>query len=202
MSDRPRGRAHGGQGGAEPRARIRLRELQVMEQILLGRSQHQIALSLGITQPAVSKIVKRIEERLLADVSYQAERQRARQTLQLGYLYREGIDAWQASKQDAVRRRQRRADGAGAGGTVTELVAENQHGDPRFLEVARKALGDVRTLWGINAPERIAAVTTFHAMSDAALEQELQRQLQLLQPSILEHAPSSRASAEPRGGGA
>ena len=148
MRDRPRGRAHGGQGGAEPRRRIRLREIQVLDQVLMGRTQHQIAATLGITQPAVSKIVRRIEERLLADVTYKADRQRARQTLQLGYLYGEAMNAWQASKQDDVRRRQRKTDsGGGAGATIiAEMVAENQHGDPRYLEVARKVLGDLRAL--------------------------------------------------------
>jgi len=41
MSTSPRGRrGRGGQGGHEPRARLRLREIRVMEMILEGRTQH------------------------------------------------------------------------------------------------------------------------------------------------------------------
>jgi hypothetical protein len=183
MADRPRGRARGGQGGAEPRRRIRLREIQVLDQLVIGRSQHQIAASLGISQPAVSKIARRIEERLLSDLAYKVERQRARQTLQLHYLYAESMDAWHTSKQDAVRRRQRKTDDGGDAATVAEVVAENQHGDPRYLEVARKSLADLRSVWGIDAPDRVEAVTPFAAMSDAALAAELALQDRLLRPA-------------------
>jgi len=182
MPDRPRGRARGGRGGAEPRRRIRLREIQVLDQMLAGRTQHQIAASLGISQPAVSKIERRIEERLLSDAAYKTERQRARQTLQLRYIYGEALDAWHGSKADAVRRRQRKSEGVGStGGSVAEVVAENQHGDPRYLEVARKALGDLRDVWGVNAPERIEAVSPFATMPDSALTAELALQDRLLE---------------------
>jgi hypothetical protein len=182
MSDRPRGRAHGGQGGAEPRRRIRLRELQVLEQHLAGRSQHQIATALQISQPAVSKILRRIEDRLLADVAYKFERQRARQTLQLEFILREALQAWRASQQDHQRRRQRRSDGGtGEAMSMAELVSENRHGDPRYLDEARKAMGDLRTLWGLAEPERLA-VTAHSAMTDAALEAEIVRQARLLDP--------------------
>jgi DNA-binding CsgD family transcriptional regulator len=181
MADRRRGRAHGGQGGAEPRARIRLRALQVLDLAVAGRSQHQIATSLGITQPAVSKILRRLEERLGADRAYQVDRQRAQQTLRLQHLYGESMAAWDRSKQDAVRRRQRQSNGGnGHGATVAEIVAENQHGDPRFLEVARKTLGDLRSVWGLDAPAVIQAVSPYATMSDDALEAELAQQQRLL----------------------
>jgi hypothetical protein len=149
--------------------------------MLRGRTQHQIAASLGISQPAVSKIERRIEERLLADVAYRAERLRARQTLQLRYVYGEALDAWHASKAETVRRRQRRAEASGTSvGTIAEIVAENQHGDPRYLEIARKALSDLRAVWGVDAPARVEAYTSFAAMSDEALDAELARQGRLL----------------------
>lgn len=198
MPNRPRGRAHGGRGGAEPRRRIRLREIQVLDQMLAGRTQHQIAANLGISQPAVSKIERRIEERLLADAAYQAERQRARQTLQLRYIYGEALDAWHASKADAVRRRQRKAEGVGAaGGSVAGVVAENQHGDPRYLEVARKALGDLRDVWGVNAPERIEAVTPFATMTDSALAAELAVQNRLLEPAAIDITSVATTASAP-----
>jgi len=197
MADRRRGRAHGGQGGAEPRARIRLRALQVLDLAVAGRSQHQIAASLGITQPAVSKILRRLEERLLADVAYKVERQRAQQTLRLHYIYSESMEAWRASKQEAVRRRQRQTTGGeGSSATVAEIVAEHQHGDPRFLEVARKALGDLRGLWGLDAPDVVQTLSPYATMSDAALEAELAQQQRLLAHTELAAPPADPAPVE------
>lgn len=124
-----------------------------MDQILEGRTQHQIAEALGISQPAVSKIVRRREERLLADVSQRVERQRVRQTLRLEHIYGQAMQAWQDSKQDGLRRRQRKTEGrAGDSSTVAELISENRHGDPRYLDEARKALADLRKAWGVDAP--------------------------------------------------
>jgi len=99
---RGRKKGRGGKAGHEPRVRVRLREIQVMEEILEGRTQQQIAISLGISQPAVSKIARRVEERLLADVAFKADRQRARQTLRLEHIYGEAMRAWQDSRKDSV----------------------------------------------------------------------------------------------------
>jgi hypothetical protein len=178
---------------------VRLREAQVLEYILDGRTQHQIAEALSISQPAVSKIARRVEERLLADLAYKAERQRARQTLRLEHIYGHAMQAWQDSKQEGLRRRQRKTEhDGGAGTTVAELVSENRHGDPCYLDEARKALADMRKLWGIDAPERVSidASTHYASMTDDALQAELVRQVRLLQSPALEidAAPESLES--------
>jgi len=187
MTIRRRRRGRGGKGGHEPQTRVRLREAQVLEHLLQGRTQHQIAETLGISQPAVSKIARRVEERLLADLAYKADRQRARQTLRLEHIYGQAMQAWQDSKQEGLRRRQRKTEhDGGTTSTVAELMSENRHGDPRYLDEARKALTDVRKLWGVDAPERVSidAVSHFASMSDEALERELVRHLRLVQPSL------------------
>src|SRR5437773_6625048 len=141
VSGRPRGRARGGKGGREPRSRVRLREIQVIDQMLEGRTQHQIAASIGTSQAAVSKILRRVEERLLADVAWKVDRQRARHTVRLEFIYAEAIRSWHASKEETLRRRQRKTEGGDGGGaaTIAEIVSENRHGDPRYLDEARKA---------------------------------------------------------------
>jgi Homeodomain-like domain len=176
-------RGRGGKGGAEPRARIRLREVKALQGLLDGHSQHEIARTLGVSQPAVSKMLKRIEERLLTDVAWRIERQRARQSLRLEFLYSEAIRAWRGSHDDALRRRQRKTDGVGGHtSTVAEVISENQHGDPRYLEEARRALADLRTLWGVDAPERLSVDTTnpYASMSDEAVAAEVLRQSDFL----------------------
>jgi len=155
-----------------------------MEHTLEGRTQHEIARELGISQPAVCKILQRIEDRLLADIAWKVERHRARQTLRLEFIYGEAVRAWKASKQETLRKRQRQTGpGTGAGTTMAEITSEHRHGDPRFLDEARRALSDLRTLWGIDAPERLSIDATTHltSMSDEAVEAELLQQLAMLQ---------------------
>jgi predicted transcriptional regulator len=150
------GRGRGGRDGHEPRGRIRSRELRAMELSNQGYSQSQIAAALGITQPAVSKMVRRIEERAFEEFATVLARRKARHTLRLDHIYAEAMAAWERSKADATRRRQRKTVGGSTGtATVAELVVENEHGDPRYLEEARKALADASKLWGLDAPQPI-----------------------------------------------
>ena len=179
-----RARARGGKGGKEPQRRIRLREAQVLDRYLTGQSQYQIASGVGISQPAVSKILRRLEDRQLADLGLKRDRQRAQQTMHLRFLYAQAMGAWQASQEDGERRRQRKTSSRAGGGdqTVAELVSENRHGDPRFLETARRILADVRGLWGVNAPERLAVEgRVVGALADSELDAELVRQIGLVQ---------------------
>jgi DNA-binding CsgD family transcriptional regulator len=185
ITTRRRRRGRGGQGGHDPRARIHTRERRAMELAVLGWSQPQIAADLGISQAAVSKLLKRIETRLLRELAETVQRQKARQTLRLEHLFAEAMRAWNESKADTTRRRQRQTQGGdgGAGATVAELVVENQHGDPRYLDEARKALADQRKLWGLDAPQKVdlhASRDPYDDMPEAALRAELARQSQLL----------------------
>ena len=200
-------RGRGGQGGHEPRTRIRTREFRAIELAVLGWSQQQIATDLGISQAAVSKLLKRVEERILRELAEAIERQKARQTLRLEHQYAEAMRAWEQSKADATRKRQRKTQG-GAGGsdsTVAEVVVQNQHGDPRYLEVARKALADVRKVWGLDAPHQldVHAQNPYHGFTEDDLREELARQQRLLTPAVSDDAhatavdASADASAEP-----
>jgi predicted transcriptional regulator len=178
-------RGRGGQGGHEPRARIRTRELRAIELSTIGRSQHEIAAELGVSQAAVSKMLKRVEIRVLREIAETVERQKARHTLRLEHLFSEAMHAWGESKADTTRRRQRKTQGgqAGAGATVAEVVVENQHGDPRYLEQARKALADHRKVWGLDAPQQVdihATQNPYFGMTEEALRDALTRQAQLL----------------------
>ncbi|MEQ1871906.1 MAG: hypothetical protein ABL961_17950, partial [Vicinamibacterales bacterium] len=110
------------------------------------------------------------------------------------HLYGEAMHAWAASKQDVVRRRQRKTDRAsGTGDTVAELTSESQHGHPRYLDEARKTLADLRRVWGVDAPTRVAvSAEPFGTWTDEALEQELARQLARLTPAtVIDVTPAS-----------
>jgi transcriptional regulator with XRE-family HTH domain len=156
-----------------------------MELTILGWSQHQIAADLGISQPAVSKILKRVETRVLRELTAITERQKVRHTWRLEHLFAESMRAWDLSKADSTRRRQRRTQpsGSGPGATLAEIVTEDQHGDPRYLAEGRKALADHRKLWGLDAPQKLdvrAARNAYDDMTEDALRAELARQTRLL----------------------
>jgi transcriptional regulator with XRE-family HTH domain len=156
-----------------------------MELTILGWSQHQIAADLGLSQAGVSRILRRIETRLVREFAAMVERQKARHTLRLEYLFKEAVDAWDRSKTDTTRRRQRKTESAqgGPGATIAEIVVENQHGDPRYLDEARKALADHRKLWGLDAPQKVdlrASRNPYEGMTEAALRDELAKNTRLM----------------------
>ncbi len=204
--ERPRAGGRGEPACSPPRWQRRLRaahpdshaELRALELAILGWSQHQIADDLGISQPAVSKILKRIDTRILAELAGAVERHKVRHTQRLEYVFAEAMRAWTESKADTTRRRQRRSQGAGSGtgDTVAEVVVENQHGDPRYLEEARKALADSRKIWGLDAPQQLNVRATrdpYEGMTEEDLREEVARQARLLgeSPPVSAEAVSS-----------
>ena len=187
MSVRRNRRGRGGKDGHEPRARIQTRELRALELSIQGSTQRQIADELGISQPAVSKILSRLEERYAREVVASLDRHRAKQTLRLEHHYSESMRAWQESQQDSTIRRQRKGQGAAglAAQSIAELVVENQHGDPRYLEQARKALNDIRKVWGIDAPQQLKVTAApssspYEGMSEDTLREAIEAQRKLI----------------------
>jgi hypothetical protein len=103
---------------------------------------------------------------------------------------------------DTTRRRQRQTqDGDGTSAIVAELVVENQHGDPRYLDEARKALADQRKLWGLDAPQKVdlhASRDPYDDMSEEALRAKLARQTQLLgvaDPTVIDAVTTEAVTA-------
>ena len=178
--------SRGGKGGWEPPARLRARERRAVELAVQGSSQHAIAAELHISQAAVSKLLKRADDRVLQELSDRVERQKVRQTQRLERLFSESMTAWEKSKADATRRRQRKSGSDvgvhAAGQTVAEVVTETQHGDPRYWESARKALTDLRKVWGLDAPTQLDVTThdPYAALTEAQLLERLAEQDSLL----------------------
>ena len=117
--------------------------------------QHDIARALGISQPAVSKLLRRVDERWLLENHDRVARQKAEQTRKLNYLYGEAMRSWEHSKVPRTRRRQRQTNAAGTGetGAVAEVIVDDSHGDVRYLEAARRSLADLARLWGTASPQ-------------------------------------------------
>ena len=180
----------GGRGGWEPGPRIAARTRRAVALAIDGWSQHEIAADLHVSQAAVSKMLQRADDRALQDLTATIQRQKVRQTQRLERVVREATRAWEASKGDATRRRQRKSEGQGPGEggvahTVAEVVVDTRHGDPRYLDAIRKALADMRKVWGLDAPAQVDVTDRrrpFDHLSEAELLAELARQDTLLQP--------------------
>lgn len=152
-SARRRGRAHGGKGGAESRATILWREHRVMELIIAGHSQGQIAKEIGISQPAVSRILKRLAQRRALEDKDAFHQHLLIAERKYEHLYKTAFDGYAGSLRERTRRRQRK-QASGTGGVTSEIELKDSAGDPRYLEQARKAAEALERIQGVTAALR------------------------------------------------
>lgn len=143
------GKARGGKGGFEPRARIRERAARVLALEEQGWVQQDIAEALGISQAAVSKILHREDARAGAALRDQTIAHRMRRIRRLEYVARESRRAWEASKGGRVRKRQRKAGGGSGDEAVMQEIIKDEHPDPRLLDQARKAEEAIGAICGL-----------------------------------------------------
>ena len=138
-SRRRGGKPCGGKHGSEPRVRTRAREQRVVALSDQGWSQDAIAHDLGITQSAVSQILRRVDDRMLGELRTQLAHHRARIFRRLDYLSREGCAGWEKSKAGHTKRTQtKRQDSSGAP-VITQQVTVDERPNPRLLEEVRLA---------------------------------------------------------------
>jgi len=146
MTDRGRrsrrARPTGGKGGCEPRATIRDRERVALRMSSEGYTQVEIADRVGMTQGGVSQMLKRLDDRWLAEHLATAGRQLARFTRQREAIIKRAIIAFDESRGERVRQTRRTVRSQKSETVVKEVTAETSAGDPRFLETVRKAVAD------------------------------------------------------------
>jgi hypothetical protein len=116
---------------------------------LAGRTQREIASELGVSQPAVKKMLARTAADLDADLRRYTRVHIIRLMAQHDELYVEQRAAWERSKGEKTRRRHRRIFGGGSPAegarTVTEAEATSREGDPRFAALMLQILKEKRT---------------------------------------------------------
>ena len=156
MSPLPRRQRRGGRGGAEPQVRIRERERQVWELAVRGHTQRAISEALGVSQPAVSKILRRLDDRHAQTLARDHARHQARRCARLDHLYAECVRGWEQSQADQVQKTQRRGEPSAGSGPPspawTQVRVDKRAGDPRFLREARELLVATRQLLPAPAP--------------------------------------------------
>ena len=179
----------------------RARETRAWDLRARGLSQSRIAEALGITQPAVSKLLRRVERRELRRLSAAIESLKAVQSAQLDYVIGESLSAWERSKMPRKRAASKRSiggdgDGQGDGGDevqTTEVVERD--GDTGYLYAAMQALSHQRSLWGLD----VAPALQEPAASVAELARDLFARGAAYEQRRAAEAPGN--GAEPPGGG-
>ena len=156
-----------------------------------GWVQTRIAAHLGISQPAISKILKRVELRELKKLTVSVERLKVVQSGQLDHVVEESLDAWHRSKEPRKRAASRDGgSGPGAGGKVTTSEIIERDGDPALLYCSMQALAHQRSLWGLD----VSPALREPAASVAQLAKDL-----LIRASGYEERKAAEATGHPAG---
>lgn len=144
-------------------------EREVWLRRVKGWTQQRIADDLGIPQPTVCAMLKRIESKLALEFKERAAEIKAQQTAVHERIAQEALLQWERSCQDAERistvTGRARATELG----VIELpdqetrTVEGQSGNPALLEKAMAAYAVIRTIWGLDAPTKSEGTLTHEA---------------------------------------
>lgn len=130
------------------------RELEVWDlRIYKGWPQSEIARKIGISQPAVSKILSKLTKKYAQQNLADVKRVKEEQLAQYEVMARELAEAWHKSKEPNVVTTKKQKTGMfGGKGKQNEgsYKEENKHGDPRYIEAWRKLKEDVRKMMGVD----------------------------------------------------
>lgn len=113
-----------------------------------GWTVRRIGAKLGIAHTTVSRMLDRVERRVLKSLSRRVERQKVTSTQILDHIRDEALQAWEKSK----RNRTRVVKKTDANGEATVQEAVTREGDPTHLHTAMAADDRIRKIWGVDAP--------------------------------------------------
>jgi hypothetical protein len=143
----------------------RRREQVAFDLAVKGLSESQIAEELAqqglgeVTQQAVSKMLLRIEKRMLAEMNDKIREKKIRHEAILWKIVQESLASWHESKkpQKSLTTKHGPSGVNGEPGKVMEsnTTLRDQDGDPRYLDQARSAMADIRKIWGVDEPAHV-----------------------------------------------
>jgi len=146
---------------------ILARERTAWELRQKGRTHQQIADEMQLSRSGITRILKRINDRILEKLEDKVKELKIEQWGQLEYVISESLAAWELSKQPSreVTRRQlntsnqmteaAKESAASATEIITTKVADLD-GTVVYLNVAMAAMNDLRDLLGLNV-KKVAA---------------------------------------------
>jgi predicted transcriptional regulator len=146
--------ARQGNGTPPAPALVKREVARVREQIAWGArqagfTQWQIAKELGISQPAVFKMLRRIEKRVLARMEEDVRAVKLKQQQQIDYVISQALHAWRESR-EKNEQHEVTVVGNDLGKSGTRHTTHRSLGNPKYLKVALDALAAERELWGLN----------------------------------------------------
>jgi predicted transcriptional regulator len=131
---------------------------RIMDMIIRGKPETEIAVVIGISQQAVSNEVRKIENEWRETRFDSLDMYKQKELQHLYFLFQEAINGWERSLKESEKKRQRvTKSGIGESATLpvqaqSEVTKEMRMGDPRFLQVAKSIREDIRSLLGIVKP--------------------------------------------------
>jgi hypothetical protein len=168
---------------------VRAREELVWELASRGKTCRSIAVSveqagLGrMSHQAVSAMLRRLEDRFLAEQQERIKVYKGKQTASLLLIFGEAMAAWEKSKRPAKVRKVKSTivKGLGPGGMDVDLPSDEitrttkwRDGDPQHLGKAMEALDRVRKIWGLDAaPEDLLSAIASGSIRPQSAEKAL-----------------------------
>lgn len=162
----------------DPPEAIAVREARCWELRLQFWTEPQIARELGISQPGVSKILKRVLRRHQMELGMSVQEHQIEQVHLLRAIARESWDAWIASKAGSKKVQRRTYEDQSTAPKVvastadkplskalikyggkkfeqTVMSTEEAYGHAPYLAICIRALEDIRKITGADAPSKI-----------------------------------------------
>jgi len=129
------------------RTQARQNETRAFELRARGLTLRAIAKELGLSPEGVRKVLKRVDDRELAALSESYQNLKVAQDSRLETIISESFEAWFKSK-EPLRRVRQTTNAEGEEVTVNEAI--EREGTVAYLDRARAALADQRSLWGLD----------------------------------------------------
>ena len=205
---RKRGR-RGSPRGIVGHRRNRPRDLEIFRDAAEMRSTYtELGTKHNLSRDRIAQIIRNESERVADELTQDRRAEAARQTAALKYIVREAISAFHRSQEPhrsitkwgtAGRAPDPDNENGNPGsrfesapvvhepGTETGHAVEtirSQAGDPRHLEVALKALADIRKIWGLESPIKVDLSATVDVRSVGERLEEVTAELQSLLPAV------------------
>lgn len=151
--------------GGIPKEVLLERERRAWDLRQQGLTHERIAAELNLDRSTITKMLGRLSVRASKNMMEMVIEEKIGQIARLNHIVDEAMQAWERSKETAKTVRRQQADAAAQEEgdvegsarkkkvTTTTLV-QDQDGDPRYLDVAIKAMNEIRKILGLDAPAK------------------------------------------------
>jgi hypothetical protein len=120
------------------------------EMYLRGRTQNEIALELRVGQPCISKDLAFLRKEWLQSALMDFNEAKSRELARIDVLEREAWEVYEKSKEEKIKRlAETRTGGKYGDMSRTQKIAEETHGDPRWLDKVQWCIEQRLRIFGI-----------------------------------------------------